>query len=91
MSQMGEETGGAKETKKTRDGDWSPSLVSFHAVKRNRLAGIVFFHQRTNPGIYIAQRLAGVHPGDRQMGIPLNFFPVGFQFVLVAEFVEQSS
>ena len=54
------------------------------------LAGIVLFYQGPNPSIHIAKGLAGINSGHSKVGVPLNFLPVGFEFVLVAQFVEQS-
>ena len=54
------------------------------------LTGIVLVDQRSDAVIDIANRLAGVHPGYRQMCVPLDFLPIGFQFVFIPQFVEQS-
>ena len=53
------------------------------------LAGIVLFHQGANPGVDVAEGLAGIHPGYGQMGVPLDVLPVRFQLVLVPQFVKE--
>ncbi len=53
------------------------------------LTGIVLVYQRSHARINVADGLACIDSGDRQMGIPLNFLPFRFQFVLVSQFVEQ--
>lgn len=64
-----------------------PWFLEFGTCKE--LTGIVLVHQRSDPGINVADGLAGIDTGNRQVGVPLNFLPFRFQFVLVSQFVEQ--
>ena len=53
------------------------------------LAGVVAGDQFGDSRVYVADLHAAVQPGYSQVGIPLDFFPVGFQLVLVTKLVEQ--
>ncbi len=75
-------------TTKIRDGYNAPSLNSWFGTCQE-LTGIVLVYQGSDPGIHVANWLAGIDTGNRQVSVPLNFLPVRFQFVLVSQFVEQ--
>ena len=52
------------------------------------LLGLVLLDIGNYPAVKVAQSHAGVRAGYAQMGSPLNVFPVGFQFVLVPQFIK---
>ena len=56
------------------------------ASRRAGLAGVVLVDQLRNARVDIAGLNARVQTSNAQMGRPLYFFPVGFQFVLVPKF-----
>ena len=52
------------------------------------LAGVVAEDQFGDAGVYGTDLDAAIQAGNAQVGVPLDFLPVGFEFVLVTQFVE---
>jgi hypothetical protein len=46
-------------------------------------------YEGNDPGVDTAYGHSGVDSGHRQVGVPLNFFPIRFQFVFVPKLVKQ--
>lgn len=53
-----------------------------------RLTGVVAKDQVSHAGVDLPDLNAAVKPGDAEMSVPLNLFPVGFQLVLVAKIIK---
>ena len=57
--------------------------------RRRVLAGVVSGNQLGNARVDVTDLYAAIHPGHSQVGVTLDFLPIGLKFVLVSKFVEK--